>query len=182
MSSAAQSAAKTGSSAEISATRIGGRIFCAQVWMPRPRSAPATMPSRSRPPRMQRSCARPAWLAAMKPASSAEAIAMRTATSKSGEAAAFPSSPRMMAKLLPHTAMISVSARSANEEEPQPENGVDGEEECALQPVGLAVEGDQRQRDHRDAQRHHLESGEGEVHRGAEEDADDHQQRSDEQR
>src|SRR5437764_3029204 len=147
---------------------------------PTPSSPPPNIPSRSRLPRMLRNFARPASVAARKPASSAEAIPMRTATSASGEAAALPSSARRMAKLLPQTAMISVSARSANEEEPQAEDGVDGEQERPFQPVRLAVERDHGDCDHRDPQRHHLEPGEGEVHRRSYQHADDHQQRSDE--
>ncbi len=63
------------------------------------------------------SCWRPRGVSAIQQASSAEAIVMRTATSASGEPAAWPppppSSVRRMAKLLPQMAMIAASARSA---------------------------------------------------------------------
>ena len=48
--------------------------------------------------------------------------------------------------------------------------------------MGLAVEDDERERDHRQAERDHLEPGESEVHRRAEQDADEHQHRRDQER
>src|SRR5712671_712225 len=132
------------------------------------------MPTKT-PSRRLRSCARPFGETAMKPRSSAVAIPIRTATSTSGEATPSPSSERRIAKLLPQTAMISVSARSANEEEPQAEHRVDREQERSFQPVRLPIQGDQGDRDYRDPERDHLEARESEIHRHAQQDADEYQ-------
>src|SRR6202040_322705 len=115
--------------------------------------APTRVPARTTSPCRLRSCARPLGVAAMKPRSSAEATAIRTATSASGEATPSPNSERTMEKLLPQTAVMNVSARSANEEEPQAEHRVDRKQERSFQPVRLPIQRDQGERDHRDPER-----------------------------
>ena len=59
---------------------------------------------------------------------------------------------------------------------------VDEHEERALEPVRLAVEGDERADAHGGPDRGDLERGEDEVHRLAHERAEEHQDRRDEQR
>src|SRR5438067_11212127 len=150
---------------------------------PAPRNTAQTRPSRKRsrlsliPPRSARNAR-----------SSAKATAIRTATSRMGETGddPDPTSTRTMAKVDPHTAMSTTSARSAisraYEIESDGEDGVDGDEERAFQPVRLAVERDDGGCQHREADRRRLESREIQVHRRPEREPGEDEDRRDEER
>src|SRR4051812_10204310 len=96
-----------------------------------------------------------------------------------------PTSTRTMAKVDPHTAMSSTSARSAistHEVEADRQHRVDGDEESPFQPVRLAVERNDAGGEHRQGDGDGLEAGEGEVHRRAQREAGEDEDGRDEER